>query len=82
MREADMVGYVVEGESSGTEPPSVTRGYIHARSACPRPDEVVSYLLGMLAKKPGRRFELHLTLCPECRLEVSALQKAMSEVEA
>lgn len=48
--------------------------------ACPAPESIVRYVLGLLSDEERSDLEGHLTSCPDCRLEVMTLSEVIESI--
>ena len=48
--------------------------------ACPVPESIVRYVLGVLGDEERLDLEEHLAICPDCRLEAITLSEVMESI--
>jgi anti-sigma factor RsiW len=48
--------------------------------ACPAPESIVKYVLGLLEEEERLQLEGHLATCPDCRLEAIALSEVIESI--
>lgn len=48
--------------------------------ACPTPESIVKYVLGLLGDEERSDLEGHLATCPECRLEAITLSEVIESI--
>lgn len=48
--------------------------------ACPAPESIVRYVLGLLGDEERSDLEVHLAICADCRLEVVTLREVIESI--
>jgi anti-sigma factor RsiW len=48
--------------------------------ACPAPESIVRYVLGLLGDEERSDLEEHLAICPDCRLEAVTLSEVIESI--